>query len=136
MEALGEPGPFICLGSMDGGDERCLRYCSTNPSNCRAVVPVGFGAAREFQSYVDYYDGGHTKQLHTKQLELVKNTCAARKGAGNMINVLLVSWGLIAAIVPTSQTYQPRERALEHLFLNILNEKQWLTNSNILAGLV
>jgi hypothetical protein len=53
-----------------------------------------------------------------------------------MINFLLVSWGLIAAIVPTSQTYQPRERALEHLFLNILNEKQWLTNSNILAGLV
>ena len=125
---MGEPGPFICLGSMDGGDERCLRYCSSNPRNCRGVVPVGFGASREFQSYVDYYGGGHTKQM-----EMVKSTCAARKGAGNMINFLLVSWGLIAAIIPASPTYQPRERAFEHLFLNILNEKQWLTNANILA---
>lgn len=124
---MGEPGPFICLGTMDGGDARCLVYCSANPRNCRGIVPVGFGAPGEFQSYVDYYGGGHEKQL-----ELIKNTCLLRKGNGNMINFLLVSWGLIAAFV-SSPHYQPQDRVFEHLFLNLFNEKQWLTNTNILA---
>jgi pimeloyl-ACP methyl ester carboxylesterase len=172
MEAMGEPGPFICLGSMDHGDLRCLKYCSANPSKCRAVVPVSFGASGEFQSYLDYYYPGDAD----KQKALVQSTCALRKGMGNIINFFAVSWGIIAAllaapdyepkvtsfpfcgthihmsgvnlshciphtcipglttlmILTTLQTVGPQSRSVEHLSLNH-NEKQWLTNSNILA---
>ena len=76
IAAMQEPGPFICLGTMDGGDTRCLRYCSANPQNCRGVVPVAFGSPNEFQSYVDYYGGGDAKQW-----ELIRQACASRRSS-------------------------------------------------------
>jgi hypothetical protein len=103
MEAMGEPGPFICLGSMDLGDLRCLKYCSAQPSKCRAVVPVSWGAPGEFQSYVDYYYAGDAD----KQKALVQSTCALRKDMGNIINFFAVSWGIIAAFL-AAPDYEPK----------------------------
>ena len=116
IAAMQEPGPFICLGTMDGGDTRCLRYCSANPDNCRGVVPVAFGSPNEYQSYVDYYGGGEAKQR-----ELIRQACAARKTFGNIINFFGVSWGLIATFI-SNPSYDPKSRTFEHLFLNLMNE--------------
>ena len=103
IEAMAEPGPFICLGSMDGGDVRCLKYCSANPRMCRAVVPIAFGSSGEFQDYVDYYFAGDAD----RQEALVETTCAFRKGMGNVINFFAVSWGIIPSVIAAPE-YEPK----------------------------
>ena len=60
MEAMEEHGPFICIGNMDGGDERCLKYCVANPTKCKAVVPVSFAGPDEFTGYYNYYGASAT----------------------------------------------------------------------------
>lgn len=126
MEAMNEPGPFICLGSMDDGDIRCLKYCLTKPSNCKAIVPVSFGAQPEFQLYTDYYGGSVADQV-----AMAKAVMSSRMAYGNVINFFAVSWGLIASFIPAGD-YEPADQAYESHFLNVMNEKQWSTNTNFL----
>lgn len=126
IEAMQEPGPFICLGSMDDGDQRCLIFCVQHPSMCSAVVPVAFGSPSEFQLYCNYYGCSYEEQI-----ALMKNACAQRMTFGNIINFFGVSWGLVNSII-TNPGYVPATLAHESLFLNVLNEKQWGTNTNIL----
>ena len=86
---------FICLGSMDGGDVPCLKYCSSNPRMCRAVIPITFGSSGEFQDYFDYYFAGDAES----QQAPVKTTCTCCKGMGNVINFFAVSWVIIPSVM-------------------------------------
>jgi len=126
ISAMNEPGPFICLGSMDDGDQRCNIFCSDNPTMCSAVVPVSFGSPAEFQLYCNYYGCSYDEQV-----ALTKQTCLERMTFGNIINFFGVSWGLVKSII-TNPSYVPSTLAHQSLFLNVLNEKQWSTNSAIL----
>lgn len=123
---MNEPGPFICLGTMDDGDQRCYIFCSENPSMCSAVVPVAFGSPAEFQLYCNYYGCSYDEQV-----ALTKQTCAERMTLGNVINFFGVSWGLVNSII-TNPSYEPHSLAHQSLFLNLLNEKQWSTNCAVL----
>lgn len=125
MDAVGEIGPVICMGSMDDGPERCLKFCLAYPSRCAAIVPVGWAAPSELYGYGQYYD------LSTMELEeYAKSLLSSRLHAGNLINFFGVSWGLVNSII-TNPDYVPKAQAKESLFLNVLNEKQWSTNINV-----
>lgn len=124
IAAMEEPGPFICLGSMDNGDVRCLKYCLSYPANCTAIVPVGFGQLPEFQAILQYYD------MSLKDATaMAKMTLASRISFGQAINFFAVSWGLISLFIPNG-AYQPANLAYESHFLNLFNERQWSTNNN------
>ena len=93
---------------------------------CSAVVPVAFGSPSEFQLYCNYYGCSYNEQI-----ALMKKTCGQRMVFGNLINFFAVGWGLVNSII-TNPNYVPSSLARASLFLNVLNEKQWSTNTNIL----
>ena len=65
-----------------------------------------------------------------------KSILSFRLDAGNLINFFGVGWGLVNSII-TNPDYEPKAQAKESLFLNVLNEKQWSTNINVVyASLV
>lgn len=122
IQAMGEPGPFLCIGSMDSGDERCYNYALQYPDNVKAVIPVSFSPYQEFTFYGNFYG------LNSAEVTAVaKETLAQRLSAGNAINFFGVSWGVIAGIA-TSPAYVPHNLEYESDFLNLYNEKQWSTN--------
>ena len=93
---------------------------------CSAVVPVAFGSPSEFQLYCNYYGCSYNEQI-----ALMKQTCSQRMVFGNIINFFGVGFGLVNSII-TNPNYVPSSLARASLFLNLLNEKQWSTNTNIL----
>lgn len=40
MEAMGEEGPFVVMGSMDNAFDRALNYALFHEDKVKAVVPV------------------------------------------------------------------------------------------------
>ena len=126
MDAVGETSPVICMGSMDDGPGRCLKFCLAYPPRCVAVVPVGWAAPGEFYGYGQYY-GLSSSVLQ----EYAKSILALRLNAGNLVNFFGVGWGLVNSII-TNPDYVPKAQARESLFLNVLNEKQWSTNCNVI----
>lgn len=128
MKALGEEGPFVCIGSMDRGHDRCYQYALDHPSNVKAVVSVsGVGPFTEFGAR-PIFDGTQAKDDGTAAC---RSANAARKSLANIYNFFVVGWGLIAVFVPTGE-YQPSQRAYEKNFLNLMNEKQWSSQAGIL----
>ena len=56
MEAMGEPGPFLMLGTMNDEDIRAYQYALDNPANVKAVIPVAFSGTNEFTNYQTFYN--------------------------------------------------------------------------------
>jgi hypothetical protein len=86
---------------------------------------VGWAAPGEFYGYGQYY-GLSSSVLQ----EYAKSILALRLNAGNLVNFFGVGWGLVNSII-TNPDYVPKAQAKESLFLNVLNEKQWSTNINV-----
>jgi hypothetical protein len=127
LAAMKEPGPFIMIGSMDSGDVRAYQYALDNPANVVAVVPVVMSGVSEFTT-LGRFKGWTDNQV----ISYAKSTLYSRLTIGNVINFFGVSWGLIAAFAPPSAGYVPQSKAYESIFLNIYNERQWITNCNYL----
>jgi pimeloyl-ACP methyl ester carboxylesterase len=128
--ALNEPGPFILIGTMDGGPERVYAHALAHPSQVVAVVPIAWGVG-EFIAYQQ------TRNLSDAQaLNYAQSTVAGRRLFGNIIRGLGVSWGLMNAFVPPSSTFVPQSRVAEKDFINLYTEKQWTTQVMILADQV
>ncbi len=126
MAAMGEEGPFVMMGNMDGGDIRAYQFALDYPQKVVAVVPIVMSQVGEFTSYGSYYGWSEDKIIQN-----AKFTLASRASFANIINFFGVCWGVIAAISPPSVNYRPTKYAYESAFLNIYNERQWVTNTNI-----
>lgn len=127
MDALNERGPFVMLGSMDDGHVRAYQFALDYPDLVTAVVPINFNNDTEFTSTARYY--GYS---HQETVDLARSTYLRRMLTGDVYNFFGVSWGLIELVIKPDPLYQPAERGLENLFLNLYNEKQWVTNCNFL----
>lgn len=128
MHAMGEDGPIICLGSMDGGHNRCYEYALDHPERVKAVVAVGGVAPfNEFDAKVDFYGDPYADALAN-----CRSVNGARKGLSNVYGFFAVGWGLITVVIPAG-AYQPAARAYEMHFLNLFNEKQWQTQAVLLG---
>ena len=127
MEALDEPGPFICLGSMDGGHDRCYQYALDHPDKVLSVVAVsGVSPYNEFTSYAAYYN-----ESNQSAIDKCRETSTFRRNLANLYGFFPVAWGLMPLFVPSGD-YQPADRAHESHFLNLFNEKQWQTQASVL----
>ncbi len=127
MEAMGETGPFVMMGNMDGGDMRAYQFALDHPDKVVAVVPVVMSQVGEFTAYGTYFDWSDDKIN-----QYAKYMLSSRVLFANIINFFGVCWGLISVIVPPSADYRPKKYAYESTFLNIYNERQWVTNTNII----
>jgi hypothetical protein len=127
MDAMGEVGPFVMIGSMDNGHERIYQYALDHPSNVLALVPVSFANYTEATGPMAYY-GTSAYDAETN----VKKTMFSRMITGDIYNFLGVSFGIIELVLKPSLEYVPQELALESTFLNLYNEKQWVTNCKYL----
>jgi hypothetical protein len=130
MAAMGVQGPFVMIGSMDNGHERVLQYALDHPDNVVAIVPVSFSNYSEFVGPMTYYNIPQDEMVET-----AKQTAWQRLMIGDFSNFVGVSFGLIELLAKPSSVYVPADRALEATFLNLYNEKQWVTNSNFLYGM-
>ena len=128
MAAMGEPGPFIILGDMDDGAERAYSYALAYPDTVRAVIALQYGGSGEFTTLASFYGWSADE---TKRQAV--NTLKGRLALGDLIRGLAVQWGVIAALVPQA-TANASATENEKLFLNILNEKQWSMQCQILAA--
>ena len=128
MDAMGETGPFVMMGSMDGGHERIYRYALDHPESVRALVPVNFNNGTEFTDRIDagLLAPGEEAEAYAR------DTLRRRMITGDIYNFLGVSFGLMEYFIPPNPLYVPAARAVESLFLNEYNEKQWVTNSHML----
>ena len=86
-----EPGPFVCIGSMDDGDGRCLKFCAEHPADCSAVVPVSFGGPTEFEGMGRYYNysASETRAKVRDQIYCHVYTICQTRAANNTKEVYL-----------------------------------------------
>ena len=129
-DALGEPGPFILVGTMDGGPDRVYEYALRYPNKTLAVIPISTGA-QEFVSYQQYWN-----LTNSAAYTYARNTLRGRLGFGNIILAFGVQWGLMGAFVPPNPTYVPQSLEAEKEFLNLFSDKQWTIQVNLLASQV
>jgi len=128
--ALGEPGPFILVGTMDGGPERIYRYALAHPEDVAALVPIDYGPP-EFPTYQQARNLSDAAARAYAEQQL-----RGRLAFGEFIAAVGVQWGLIGLFAPPRPTYVPAELAGEQAFLNAHNEKQWATQVYHLAAQV
>jgi len=60
-------------------------------------------------------------------------TLAGRMTTGDIIRGFGAAWGVIPLFAPPPASYVPAAHARESIFLNIWNEKQWTTQTAMLA---
>ena len=122
MDAMGETGPFVLMGSMDGSPNRAQRFALDHPAQALAFVSVGvsYGEMRQYRDYHNVSD--------EELLQYARAQYSSRQGGGIGVLLFAIPWGLLSAFVPVSDDYVPQSRAREHLFLNLFNDKQWATN--------
>lgn len=127
MDAMGEAGPFIMLGTMDDGPARAYAFALARPDRVRAVVPMQYGPP-EFVTMAQFY--------HWSAADAAAHAAAttrARLALCDVIRGVAVQWGLIAAFVPGAAGNATSATEAEKLFLNVLNEKQWSSQCLTLA---
>ena len=132
MEAMGEEGPFVLVGSMDGGAERIYAFALAFPALTSAIVPMQYGVA-EFEGYARF------KGLAPNDARVIayaKSQISSRVGACDLIRFLAVQWGLVAAFTPPSPTFVPQAGQEECHFLNLWHEGQWDMQCRLLQAQV
>jgi len=132
IAATGEEGPFVFIGSMDGGAERVYAFALAHPELTAAVVPMQFGAA-EFEGYARF------KGLQPDDpavLAYARAQISARVALCDAIRFLGVQWGLMRFLAPPSPTFVPADAQEECHFLNLWHEGQWDFQCRFLAAQV
>ena len=130
VAALGEPGPFLVVGTMDGGAERIYEYALAHPSDVAALLPISYGLG-EFPAYQA------VRNLSDDDAQsYAAATLAGRRAFGNVILAMGVQWGLMGLFVGPTASFVPADRQAEKLFLNLFTDKQWTTQVNVLASQV
>lgn len=122
MDALGETGRYVLMGSMDGAYNRAAKFAIDRPEHAVAVVPVTI-FNDEFLLYRDF-----NNITTDEMIEYGVSQLSGRYGFGNLIMLFGTSFGLISVFTPASSSYQPQDKAQESIFLNLQTEKQWATN--------
>lgn len=127
IQALGEEGPFIFLGTMDGAADRVYEHALSHPDDVVALIAMELGAG-EFVLHQQLRQLGDADAR-----EYARQVTRGRQQIGGVIAGVLVQWGLMGALVPVKGTYVPAELEEEMLFLNLRNEMQWTTQYRILV---
>jgi pimeloyl-ACP methyl ester carboxylesterase len=130
LNQMGEKGPFIWIGSMDGGAERIYQLALERPDLVRALVPMQYGNP-EFLAASVYFN-----QTQTQTETLAKLSLTPRLLFCDIIRFLGIQWGLVSLFVPFDANFVPKERQAEKLFLNLFHEGQWDMQCRILAAQV
>jgi hypothetical protein len=130
MEAMNEKGPFVMIGSMDDGHLRIYQYALDHPENVKAIIPVNFYNGTEYTDAM-VVDG----LSYEEALDMGKKTSFQRMIFGDIYNFFGVSFGIIELFIKPDPLYAPADRALENTFLNLYNEKQWVTNCHWLYNM-
>jgi pimeloyl-ACP methyl ester carboxylesterase len=130
LNQMGEKGPFIWIGSMDGGAERIYQLALERPDLVRALVPMQYGNP-EFLAASVYFN-----QTQTQTETLAKLSLSPRLLFCDIIRFLGIQWGLVSLFVPFDPNFVPKERQAEKLFLNLFHEGQWDMQCRILAAQV
>lgn len=130
IAAMGEPGPFILVGTADGAAERIYAYALAQPAHVAALVPMQHGVG-EFKALAAYY--GWSPAVAAAHASSVLST---RVALADVIRFLAVPWGLMPAFAPTSPTFVPQELQRECHFLNLMHEGQWDMQARYLAAQV
>ncbi|KAI9021381.1 hypothetical protein DFJ74DRAFT_672729 [Hyaloraphidium curvatum] len=124
--AMGEPGPFVLVGTMDGGPERVYDYALREPEMVAGIVVLGYGPG-EFPTYA-----AARGMPHDETVKYAAATLRGRLALGNAILAVGVPLGLMPLLVPHDPDYVPKELEGEKRFLNLLNDKQWATQADYL----
>ena len=130
MAAMGEPGPFILVGTMDNGAERIYEFALAYPALVSALVPMQYGIAEFTAKAVrSGWDpaGAQTQAYAVTQVRPRLALC-------QLITFLGVPWGLMPLLVPSSATFVPADAQGECHFLNLFHEGQWDMQCRYLAA--
>lgn len=128
MAAMGEPGPFVLVGTMDDGAQKIYAFALAHPDNVAALVPMQYGV-NEFLASAAYYNW--TQQYTAQQATA---TLRSRLALADAIRFLAVPWGLMSALAPSSPTFVPAGWQAECHFLNLQHEGQWDMQARVLAA--
>jgi pimeloyl-ACP methyl ester carboxylesterase len=129
IEEMREPGPFILVGTMDGGPDRIYQYALEHPENSAALIPISWGA-NEWFGYQQYNQWSYDHIKNYAQAQV-----AGRRALGDVIRAIAVQWGIMPLFVPSSE-FTPPNMQYESEFLNLFNEKQWTTQVQYLSDQV
>ena len=121
MDAMGEDGPFVMLGTMDDGPARIYEFALQRPEKVHALVPMQYGPP-EFMTLAAYrgWDASTAASVAV-------TTLTSRLALCDVIRGLAVQWGLMPLFVPLDANYTLAATQGEKLFLNLYTEKQWTT---------
>lgn len=132
MDAMGEPGPFLMVGSMDGGAARIYAFALAYPGRVTGLVPMQYASA-EFDGYALFH--GYALD-DPRVVAYARAQVASRLGLCDVIRFLGVPWGLLPLLAPPSPRFVPFEAQGECHFLNLFHEGQWDMQCRVLAAQV
>ena len=132
LAAMGEPGPFVLVGSSDGGPARIYQAALADPAAVAALVPMQYGVS-EFVGVVAYRGWSPAAAQ-----DYARAALTGRLSLCDAIRTLGTTWGLVELIAGASPPpgYTPAQRWAEKNFLNLLHEGQWDLQCRILAAQV
>jgi hypothetical protein len=132
MRASGERGPFVLLGTMDGGAERIYGLALQFPELVAALVPMQYGPP-EFSGYAAR--AGLALDAPAV-LAYAASQIASRAALCDAIRFVGVPWGLMPLLTPGSPRFVPQGLQDECHFLNLHHEGQWDMQCRVLAAQV
>ena len=132
LAAMGEPGPFVLIGSMDGGASRIYLAALATPAAVAALVPMQYGLG-EFIN-IQAFRGWGDAQAQA----YAASTLAGRLALCDAIRFLGTTWGVVGLVVGGAPPpgYTPADTWAEKNFLNLMHEGQWDLQCRMLADQV
>ena len=131
LATMGEPGPFVLVGTMDGGAPRVYEAALAAPAAVAAVIPMQYGVS-EFANLAAYR--GWSAAVARQQASAV---LAARLVFCDAIRFLGTTWGLVGLFAGSEPPgYTPAGRWPEKNVLNLEHEGQWDLQCRMLAAQV
>ena len=132
LAAMGEPPPFVLVGTMDGGAARIYGAALASPAAVAALVPMQYGVG-EFASLAAFrgWAPGAAQAA-------ARSTLAGRLALCDAIRTLGTTWGVVGLVVGASPPpgYTPAASWGEKNFLNLEHEGQWDVQCRMLAAQV
>lgn len=126
--AMGERGPFVMVGTMDGGAARIYSFALAHPAAVHALVPLEYGEG-EFVTARAYHGWDEAAAA-----DYAAATVRSRLGMCDLIRFLPVQWGIMPLFAPSSPTFVPAGDQGECHFLNLFQEGQWDMQCRYLAA--
>jgi hypothetical protein len=140
IKEIGEPGPFIMIGTMDDAPTNIYRYAINNPHDVVALIVISYsGVGTEWKAYqaVNSKILSHFVPIHHRCLccwlidwdrsttiDYAVTQTSLRISLSEIIQSVVVTWGLMEFMIPPSKYYEPAARIQEQHFLNLVNEKR------------